>query len=150
MAVEVEGMDLQSGYCARTSVYHSKLAPAEIPSHSTDLVTFLFPPKLDRGTVALVDGRTGKKLTYGELEETVGVVAAGLWQRLGIRKSDVVALLSPNSIEFEVLFLAIASLGAVTTAVNPLNTNADIKKLIRGAGGNPSLLYLLYFLSICA
>lgn len=132
-------MDPKSAYCAKSNVYYSKLAPAEVPSHPTDLVTYLFAPKrVDRGvgdTVAVVDGVTGKKLTYSQLDDTVRVVAAGLWQQLGIRKSDVVAILSPNSVEFEVLFLAVASLGAITTSLNPLNTNTDIKKLIRGAGG---------------
>jgi acyl-CoA synthetase (AMP-forming)/AMP-acid ligase II len=134
----MEGVDPGSGYCARTSIYHSILTPAELPSHPTDLTTYLFASKradaaLGR-TVAVVDGRTGRNLTFSQLDETVRKVAAGLWQRLGIRKSDVVAILSPNSIEFGVLFFAIASLGAITTTLNPLNTNADIKKLIRGAG----------------
>lgn len=134
----MEGVDPRSGYCARTSIYHSILAPAELPSHPTDLTTYSFASKradaaLGR-TVAVVDGRTGRNLTFSQLDETVRKVAAGLWQRLAIRKSDVVAILSPNSIEFGVLFFAIASLGAITTTLNPLNTIADIKKLIRGAG----------------
>lgn len=144
----VEGVDPQSGYCARNNIYYSKLAPAVIPNPPTDLVTYLFAPKrVDRAlldVVAVVDGRTGKSLTYAELDSTVRVVAAGLWQHLGIKKGDVVAILSPNSIEFGVLFLAVATLGGVTTALNPLNTNGEIKKLIRGAGMKPFLLEISF------
>jgi acyl-CoA synthetase (AMP-forming)/AMP-acid ligase II len=45
-----------------------------------------------------------------------------------------VGILSPNSTEFMVLFLAIASLGGIMTAMNPFNTNADIKKQTKIAG----------------
>lgn len=128
-------MDPQSGYCSRNMIYYSKMTPAPTPppSEAIDLVTYLFAPK--RGNaVALVDGRTGRTITYAALEERVRVVAAGLWQRLHIRKSDVVCILSPNSLEFGILFLAIASLGGIMTTLNPLNTNADIKKQTNLAG----------------
>lgn len=128
-------MDPQSGYCSRNGIYYSKLVPAYTPPPDQPLgiVEFLFTPK--RGdAVAFVDGRSGRKLTYAELEEAVRVVAAGLWQRLRIKKSDVVCILSTNSVQFEVLFLAIASLGAIMTTLNPLNTEADIKKQTKLAG----------------
>jgi acyl-coenzyme A synthetase/AMP-(fatty) acid ligase len=131
----VEGVDPQTGYCARTRTYHSKMAVGEVPSQGTDLVSYLFERRRgDGAVVALVDGRGGRELTYSKLEATVRVVAAGLVERLGVTKGDVLGILSPNSVEFEVLFLAAASLGVVTSAQNPLNTAADVKKLFRNAG----------------
>ncbi|KAG0564051.1 hypothetical protein KC19_8G079400 [Ceratodon purpureus] len=129
------GMDPQTGYCAKSRIYYSKLVPGEIPSERTDLVTYLFERRRgDGAVVAVVDGRSGRKLTYSELEQSVRVVAAGLVERLGVKKGDVLGILSPNSVEFEVLFLAAASLGVVASALNPLNTNGDVKKLFRVAG----------------
>ena len=128
-------VDPRSGYCSRNGVYYSKMVPGYMPppDQAIGIAEFLFAPK--RGdAVAFVDGRTGRKLTFGELEEAVRVVAAGLWQRIGIRKSDVVCILSSNSVEFQVLFLAIASLGGILTTMNPLNTEADLKKQIKLAG----------------
>lgn len=128
-------MDPQSGYCSRNGIYYSKmlLAYTPPPDQPIGLVEFLFESK--RGdAVAYVDGRHGRKLTYAELERAVRTVAAGLWQRLRIQKADVVCILSPNSTEFMVLFLAIASLGGIMTTMNPLNTNADIKKQTKIAG----------------
>jgi acyl-CoA synthetase (AMP-forming)/AMP-acid ligase II len=52
-------------------------------------------------------------------------VAAGLAE-LGIRKSDVVALCSPNSPEFAIVFHAVARLGATLTPMNPANTPREL------------------------
>src|SRR5262249_50457105 len=76
---------------------------------------------------ALVDGSTGRAVTYGELREKVRRVAAGL-AALGIRKGDVVALCSPNSPEFAIVFHAVARLGAILTTMNPANTAQELAK----------------------
>ena len=77
----------------------------------------------DRGqaqATALVDGVTGRTVTYGELREQVRRVAAGLADR-GLRKGDVVGLYAANCPEFAVVFHAVARLGAVVTPANPAN-----------------------------
>jgi acyl-CoA synthetase (AMP-forming)/AMP-acid ligase II len=74
---------------------------------------------------ALVEGNTGRVVTYGELRERVRRVAAGL-AALGIGKSDVVALCSVNSPEFAIVFHAVARLGATVTPMNPANTPREL------------------------
>ena len=59
---------------------------------------------------ALVDGLTGRELTYGALADGVKRVASAL-RRRGFRKGDVFAIFSPNLIEYPIAFLAVASLG---------------------------------------
>ena len=76
---------------------------------------------------ALIDGPTGRTLTYGQLAESVRRTAAGL-NRLGFRKGDVFAIYSPNLPEYAVIFLAVASLGGVNTTVNPLYTADELAK----------------------
>ena len=128
-------MDRLSGYSSKNGIYYSKMEPVYTPppSEPVGLVEFLFGPK--RGdTVAFVDGRSGREITFVELERAVRAVAAGLWQRLRIQKSDVVCILSSNSVDFVILFLAIASLGGIMTTLNPLSTNKDIKKQTTLAG----------------
>ena len=83
--------------------------------------------------VALVDGSTGRTLTFGGLLEQVRSVAAGLAE-LGIRKGDVVALCSPNSPEFAVVFHAVARLGAIVTTANPANTRQELAFQLNDAG----------------
>ncbi len=60
---------------------------------------------------------TGKTLTYGELDENSARVASAL-HRLGLRRGDVIGLLSDNAPEaFEVYWAALRS-GLYVTAIN--------------------------------
>ena len=81
---------------------------------------------------ALIDGASGRVLTYAQLVEAIRKTAAGLARR-GFRKGDVLALLSPNSPEYAIAFHAAASLGGVVTPINPLYTAAEVEKQLRDA-----------------
>src|SRR5215470_18060454 len=71
-----------------------------------------------RDKPAMVDGPTGRTLTYGQLADGVRRVATGLARR-GFRKGDVFAIYCPNLPEYAVIFHAVASLGGINTTVNP-------------------------------
>src|SRR6266404_3788569 len=79
---------------------------------------------------ALIDGPTGRTLTYGQLAESVRRAAAGLAQR-GFRKGDVFAIYSPNLPEYAVIFLAVAALGGINTTANPLYTADELAKQLK-------------------
>jgi acyl-CoA synthetase (AMP-forming)/AMP-acid ligase II len=70
---------------------------------------------------ALIDGVTGRTYTYGQVNDAVRRVAASLSRR-GFGKGDVLALYSPNLLEYPIAFLAVALLGGATTTINPLYT----------------------------
>jgi acyl-CoA synthetase (AMP-forming)/AMP-acid ligase II len=74
---------------------------------------------------ALIDGPSGRTLTYGQLAGAVAKAAAGLAQR-GFKKGDVFAIYSPNVPEYAVAFLAVASLGGINTTINPLYTAGEL------------------------
>ncbi len=74
---------------------------------------------------ALIDGPSGRTLTYKQLAEAVRKAAAGLAAR-GFKKGDVLAIYSPNLPEYAVAFLAAASLGGINTTVNPLFTVGEL------------------------
>ncbi len=74
---------------------------------------------------AVIDGSTGRALTYGGLASATRMVAAGLTTR-GLSKGDVVAICSPNLPEYAVAFNAVATAGGVNTTVNPLSTVEDL------------------------
>ncbi|KAK2183595.1 hypothetical protein NP493_305g00010 [Ridgeia piscesae] len=67
---------------------------------------------------ALIDGTTGRKLTYTELQRAIVRVGSALW-RLGMRKGDVVTLFSENKPEFLIIYLSFAAIGAVISCVSP-------------------------------
>lgn len=73
----------------------------------------------------LIDGPSGRTLTYGQLAGAVSKTAAGLAQR-GFKKGDVMGIYSPNLPEYAIAFLAVAALGGINTTVNPLYTAGEL------------------------
>ena len=76
---------------------------------------------------ALVDGSlpSSRAITYAQLAEGVGRVAAGLAER-GFRKGDVLAIFSPNLPEFALAYLGAAAAGGVVTTISPLAPLDDL------------------------
>ena len=74
---------------------------------------------------ALIDGPTGRTITYGELLDSIKRVAASLEKR-GFGKGDVLGILSTNCPEYAIAFHAAAWLGGIVTPINPLYTEKEI------------------------
>ena len=82
---------------------------------------------------ALVDGVSGRVLSYAQLASAVRAAAAGLARR-GFARGDVLALYSPNLPEYVVAFHAVATLGGVVTTVNPQYTVEELSKQLKDSG----------------
>jgi acyl-CoA synthetase (AMP-forming)/AMP-acid ligase II len=102
----------------------SPFPDAVIPD--TTLVPFVLHRAHElRDKAAIVCAASGRALTYGELEQSIRRVAAGLHAK-GLRKGDVVGLVSPNLPDFAVAFYAVTTLGAICSTVNPIATAEEI------------------------
>lgn len=82
---------------------------------------------------AIVEGSSSRTLTYRQLADGVLRAATGLARR-GFGKGDVLAIYSPNLPEYAVVFNAVASLGGVTTTVNPLYTVDELANQLKDSG----------------
>ena len=82
---------------------------------------------------ALIDGPSGRTITYAELAESVRAVAAALAGR-GFGKGDVFAHYAPNLPEYAVAFHAVATVGGVNTTANPLLTADELTRQLRDCG----------------
>ncbi|KAJ8624849.1 hypothetical protein MRB53_033379 [Persea americana] len=131
-------VDPRSGFCKSNSTFYSKRKPIPLPSDEfLDITTFI-SSRPHSGTIALIDASTGRHVTFSDLWRAVDSVSTSL-SLLGIRKGDVILLLSPNSIYFPIVCLSVMSLGAVVTTTNPLNTTSEIAKQI--ADSKPVLAF---------
>jgi len=74
---------------------------------------------------ALIDGPTGRSITYSQLAELIRRVAINLSER-GFKQGDVLGILSPNLPEYAVMFHGVAMLGGIVTPINPLYTAREI------------------------
>lgn len=82
---------------------------------------------------ALIDGPTGRAITYSQLADSIAIVAHNLAQR-GFKKGEVIGILSPNCPEYGIAFHATATLGGVVTPINPLYTHHEIGHQLKDAG----------------
>ena len=82
---------------------------------------------------ALVDGLSGDQLTYGQLAGYVDRVAAALAER-GVKPGDTVAIFSPNTIYYPVVFHGIAAAGALSSTINSLYTPEEIAFQLKDSG----------------
>ena len=74
---------------------------------------------------ALIDGTSGRALSYNELSSQIKHLAAGLNQR-GFKKGDVCAVFCPNLPEYATIFLGVAAVGGINTTVNSLYSTNDL------------------------
>ena len=111
------------------AIYRSPHPALHIPD--MPLADFVLARAAGRGDrAALVDGASGRTITYAQLPGMVDRAAAGLARR-GLRKGDVCAIFSPNTPEYAIAVLAIARLGAIVTTASPMYTRDDVVKQLK-------------------
>ncbi|HEX3211127.1 MAG TPA: 4-coumarate--CoA ligase family protein [Actinomycetota bacterium] len=81
---------------------------------------------------ALIDGPSGRTLSYGQLAGGVRRVAAGLAAR-GFAKGDVFAIYSPNVPEYALAFYGVSAAGGVNTTISPLYTVDELVRQLTDA-----------------
>jgi acyl-CoA synthetase (AMP-forming)/AMP-acid ligase II len=82
---------------------------------------------------ALIDGSSGRSISYAELATAVERLAAALAER-GIGKGDVVGILSPNTPYYAVVFHGVLRAGATATTINTLYTANEVAEQLRDSG----------------
>jgi acyl-CoA synthetase (AMP-forming)/AMP-acid ligase II len=85
------------------------------------------------GKPALVDGLTGRTITYGELAAGVERVAAGLAAR-GFAPGDVLAVHCPNLPEYALIAYGAMAAGGIVTGANPGLTVDELAGQLTAAG----------------
>jgi acyl-CoA synthetase (AMP-forming)/AMP-acid ligase II len=104
----------------------------EIPD--TDVTSFVLERAGELGDKpALVDGPSGRTLTYAELERGIRALAAGLAGR-GFGKGDVLGVYMPNLPEYAIAFHGAASAGGMCMTVNPLYTADELAHQLSDSG----------------
>lgn len=111
----------------------SRVSCTDVDIPDVSLPAYVLAGAAGRGDrPALIDGPSGRTLTYVDLAEQVPRAAAGLADR-GFGKGSVLGLYSPNLPEFAVAFHAPAMLGGTVTTANPLLTVHELVKQLADA-----------------
>lgn len=113
-------------------IFESPRPPITVPNVS--LPAYLLGDLGDRGDrPALIDGPTGRTLTYAELRTAASHAGRALRAR-GLERGGIVALCSPNVPEYAIAFFGVAMAGGCTTTLNPLNTEDELIHQLRDSG----------------
>ena len=107
-----------------TVIYSGGPLVADIPD--IDVASFtLHRAKELGGKPALIDGPSGRVLSYADLERSVRSLAAGLAAR-GFARGDTFAIFMPNVPEYAVAFHGTVAAGGRCTTANPRYTAREL------------------------
>ena len=113
-------------------IYSGGPIESEIPD--MDLGTFVLGGAAALGEKpALIDGPSGRALSYGGLERSVRAFAAGLAAR-GFTKGDTFAIYMANVPEYAVAFHGTLAAGGRCTTANPLSTEHELARQLSDSG----------------
>jgi acyl-CoA synthetase (AMP-forming)/AMP-acid ligase II len=109
----------------------SQPAP-EIPD--VDITTFVLADAGDHADKpALIDGPSGRAITYAQLDAMTGALAGALAAR-GLSKGDAACIYMPNLPEYAVVFHGVSRAGGVNTTANPLYTARELEHQLNDSG----------------
>jgi acyl-CoA synthetase (AMP-forming)/AMP-acid ligase II len=113
-------------------IFRSPFPDVEIPD--VTISQFVLEGAAARGDKpAIIDGPSGRTLSFAALAARTRALAAGLARR-GLRKGDVVAAVSPNLPEYAILFHGVATAGGILTTANPLLTPEELNRQLGDSG----------------
>ena len=114
-------------------IVHSSLLPDE-PLSSQPVTGFVLERASELADQpAVIDGPGEWSLTFGQLAQSVHSLAGGLVAG-GFQRSDVAALVAPNSPWYPVVFHAVAVAGGAVTTVNPTYGAEEIAYQLTDSG----------------
>lgn len=108
--------------------------PVEIDADAYSSVVALFDAAVERFADLPAFECFGTTMSYAEIDRASRAVAAYLQQKLGVRRGDRVALMSPNTFAFPIVMLGILRAGAAQVNVNPLYTPRELAHQLNDAG----------------
>jgi acyl-CoA synthetase (AMP-forming)/AMP-acid ligase II len=105
-----------------------------IDTPATDITSFVLARAGGLGDKpALIDGPTGREVSYAQLAESVRALASGLAAR-GFGKGDVLAVYMPNIPEYAIAFHGVTAAGGKCTTMNPLYTANEVAHQLTDSG----------------
>ena len=119
-------------YACRRMILRSPFPDVQIPDLPLGKYVFAHADRWPDAP-ALIDGPTGRMLTYRALRDLARRVANGLWAR-GARKGDVICIFSPNVPEYAAVFFGAAAVGVICTTANPTYGAEELARQVRDSG----------------
>jgi long-chain acyl-CoA synthetase len=108
--------------------------PKEINPEAYASVTVMMEQAMQRFADKPAFRCAGQTLSFADMDRLSRDFAAYLQSKLGVKKGDRIALMTPNLLTFPIAFLGIIRAGAVQVNVNPLYTPRELEHQLNDAG----------------
>ncbi|KIW23841.1 uncharacterized protein PV07_12010 [Cladophialophora immunda] len=114
-------------------IYRSPYPPVKLID--IDLLTYLFsnPKNTPDDKPIFIDAVTGAHRTYGDTKRRTQSLAHGL-RELGVKPKDIVAVFSPNSIDYAITCYGIIGCGATVSPVSAAYTPLELEAQLETSG----------------
>ncbi|CAG8706688.1 10325_t:CDS:10 [Dentiscutata erythropus] len=99
------------------------------------------PNKISEDKVIYVDGITDKSYTFGEFKHESKKFAAGLQDRLEFKRGDVLAIFSPNQVDYPTVLLGTIAAGGKVTTVNPNYKTTELSYQLIDSGASVLIVH---------
>ncbi|KAH8700728.1 hypothetical protein BGW36DRAFT_395761 [Talaromyces proteolyticus] len=115
-------------------IYRSPLPSLNI--EDVDLVSFLFsnPSNTPLDRPLYIDALSGKQYTFRDVIQRVRSLSNGLQQTFGLKPKDVVALFSPNTIEYPITCHSIVGAGAIVAPTSAALSSIELYAQLETSG----------------
>ncbi len=119
-----------------TKIWHKSYGsvPTEINPDAWPSVTAMMEAAMQRYGAKPAFRCAGQTLSYADMDRLSRDFAAYLQHKLGVKKGDRVAVMTPNLLAFPIAFLGIIRAGAAQVNVNPLYTPHELEHQLNDAG----------------
>ncbi|GBC09291.1 hypothetical protein RclHR1_08740011 [Rhizophagus clarus] len=94
------------------------------------------PYGIDDDKAIFIDGITDKKLTFGQLKANSKKLAFGLINKIGFKRGNVLAIYSPNHIDYPVAIFGTIAAGGIVSPVNPEYTPEEFATQLIDCGAS--------------
>ncbi|POG59609.1 hypothetical protein GLOIN_2v1720803 [Rhizophagus irregularis DAOM 181602=DAOM 197198] len=117
-------------------IFRSKFSDVDIKKIGVYQFITSNPYGIDDDKAIFIDGNTDKKLTFGQLKTNSKKFAFGLINKIGFKRGDVLAIYSPNHIDYPVVIFGAIAAGGIVTSVNPEYTSEEFAFQLKDSGAS--------------
>ncbi|MFT5269543.1 MAG: acyl-CoA synthetase (AMP-forming)/AMP-acid ligase II [Acidimicrobiales bacterium] len=127
-------------------IYTSHLPDVEIPVDVSITDYTLRHADALADKPAIIDGPTGREMTFAQLRTGIQTLAGGLAAQ-GFGPGSTLALMAPNIPEYALFFHGVAYAGGTVTTINPTYTAGEIRHQLHDSGAT-MLVTISMFLDV--
>ncbi|KAF0554941.1 acetyl-CoA synthetase-like protein [Gigaspora margarita] len=122
-------------------IFKSKYPDIKVPQVGIYQYVTSNPKNIPDDKTVYIDGITGKSYTYGEFKHESKKFAAGLQDKLGFKRGDVLAIFSPNQVDYPIVLLGTVAAGGKVTTANPKYQATELSYQLTNSGASVLIMH---------